>query len=256
MLLLRTEKLPDGVEWSYEWKFDGYRALAIKAAGPVKLRSRNDKDFNARYPLMVKALASMRDDTVIDGEVVALDEKGRPSFNSLQNYGSASSAVHFFMFDLLVLQGRDVMGMRAVHCERDDRAFPGRSADDAQRIDRRQKLVCMGTERLLMFPNARSPDPLDIVQRCPKPDRLHNRRRARLEPMRRMVVRHSLPRDFLDHLAATLVRRQLLKEFSLAVERPDSRPGGYRGGTDSLHRAEGHQRARCRHALAGPDQQR
>jgi bifunctional non-homologous end joining protein LigD len=54
-------------------KFDGYRALAIKTRGKVHLRSRNDNDFNARYPGLMKALAPMPDDTVIDGEVVALD---------------------------------------------------------------------------------------------------------------------------------------------------------------------------------------
>lgn len=110
MLLLRAEKLPQGAEWQYELKLDGYRALAIKSSGKVYLRSRNDNDFNSRYPGIVDALASMPDETVIDGEVVALDEKGRPSFNALQNYGSASSPLHFFIFDLLVLQGRDVMG--------------------------------------------------------------------------------------------------------------------------------------------------
>jgi bifunctional non-homologous end joining protein LigD len=110
MLLLRTEKLPQGAEWQYELKLDGYRALAIKSGGKVRLRSRNDNDFNSRYPGIVDALASMPDDTVIDGEVVALDGKGKPSFNALQNYGSASSPLYFFIFDLLVLQGRDVMG--------------------------------------------------------------------------------------------------------------------------------------------------
>ena len=68
MLLLRTEKLPEGANWLYELKFDGYRALAMKTVGKVKLRSRNDNDFNARYPGIMKALAPMPDDTVIDGE--------------------------------------------------------------------------------------------------------------------------------------------------------------------------------------------
>src|SRR3989449_1088754 len=110
MLLLRTEKLPEGKEWLYELKLDGYRALAIKRDGKVHLRSRNDNDFNTRYPSIVKALAPMPDDTVIDGEVVALDGAGRPSFATLQNYGSAGAPLHFFIFDLLVLSGRDVMG--------------------------------------------------------------------------------------------------------------------------------------------------
>src|SRR5579862_5143302 len=110
MLLLRTEKLPGGPEWLIELKLDGYRALAIKSGGKVQLRSRNGNDFNARYPGTVKALASMPDETVIDGEVVALDEEGRPSFNTLQNYASAGAPLHFFIFDLLILRGRDVMG--------------------------------------------------------------------------------------------------------------------------------------------------
>src|SRR5580658_898547 len=109
MLLLRTEKLPEGPEWLIELKLDGYRALAIKSGGEVQLRSRNDNDFNSRYPGIVKALASMPDETVIDGEVVALDQDGKPSFNALQNHGSAGVPVHFFIFDLLMLDGRDVM---------------------------------------------------------------------------------------------------------------------------------------------------
>lgn len=109
MLLLRTDKLPEGPEWLMELKLDGYRALAIKSGGRVQLRSRNDNDFNSRYSGLGKALASMPDETVIDGEVVALDEEGRPSFSALQNYGSAGIPLHFFIFDLLILQGRDVM---------------------------------------------------------------------------------------------------------------------------------------------------
>src|SRR5215831_15733975 len=108
MLLLRTERLPQGPDWIVE--LDGYRALAIKSAGKVQLRSRNDNDFNARYPGIVKALAPMPDETVIDGEVVALDRDGKPSFNTLQNYGSAGAPLHFYIFDLLILKGLDVMG--------------------------------------------------------------------------------------------------------------------------------------------------
>jgi len=108
MLLLRTDRLPDGRPWAYELKLDWYRALAIKTAGRVKLRSRNDNDFNARYPVIVQALSALPDETVIDGEVVALDKSGRPSFNMLQNYGSAGTTLVYYLFDLLVLQGRDV----------------------------------------------------------------------------------------------------------------------------------------------------
>ena len=79
MLLLRTEKLPEEPDWLYELKFDGYRALAIKSSGRVQLRSRNDNDFTARYSSNADALSGLLDDTVIDGEVVALDADGKPS---------------------------------------------------------------------------------------------------------------------------------------------------------------------------------
>jgi hypothetical protein len=99
MLLLRTEKLPEGPEWIVELKLDGYRCLAFKTSGKVHLRSRTDNDFNGRYPGIVKALASMPDETVIDGEIVALDAEGRPSFNTLQNYGSSGAPLRFFIFN-------------------------------------------------------------------------------------------------------------------------------------------------------------
>ena len=108
MLLLRTDTLPDSKDWLYELKLDGYRAIAFKRDGTVHLRSRNDNDFSGRYPGVVKGLAKMPDNTVIDGEVIAFDDDGRPSFNALQNYGSASAPVVYYVFDLMVLAGRDV----------------------------------------------------------------------------------------------------------------------------------------------------
>jgi DNA ligase D-like protein (predicted ligase) len=110
MLLLSTDKLPTGERWAYEIKLDGYRAVGFKTEGKVHLRSRNDNDFNARYPSIAKALVSLPNETVVDGEVVALDAEGKPSFNTLQNLGSSGAPLFYFIFDLLVLSGRDVMG--------------------------------------------------------------------------------------------------------------------------------------------------
>ena len=107
MLLLRTDVLPTGTDQVHELKFDGFRAEAIKSAGTVYLRSRNNKDFNARYPGIAKALSGMPDDTVIDGEVVAL-ESGRPSFNALQNYVSNAAPLLYYVFDVMILTGKVV----------------------------------------------------------------------------------------------------------------------------------------------------
>jgi bifunctional non-homologous end joining protein LigD len=109
MLLLPASKLPEGTVWIYELKLDGYRAIAFKSNGGVQLRSRNDNDFNRKYPAVAAALAGLPDETVVDGEVVALDESGRPSFNALQNYASGSTPIVYYVFDVLVLGGRDVM---------------------------------------------------------------------------------------------------------------------------------------------------
>lgn len=63
MLWLRTDSLPKGAAWLYELKLDRYRAIAFRHNGAVQLRSRNDNDFGHRYPGVVKALATVPDDT-------------------------------------------------------------------------------------------------------------------------------------------------------------------------------------------------
>ena len=111
MLLLRTDRLPDDAgRWRYEIKWDGFRAVAVKTGGHVHLRSRNDKDFNKKYPVVVNALAGIPDETMIDGEIVALDQSGRPSFNTLQNLGSSPTALFYYVFDVMVLAGVDLTG--------------------------------------------------------------------------------------------------------------------------------------------------
>ena len=113
MLLLRTETLPDDpVRWLYELKMDGYRAVAYKSGGIVHVRSRNGNDFNRRYPGIPRGLAEIPDDTLIDGEVVALDAAGRPSFNALQNAAPPGTTIVYYVFDLMMLGGRDLTGER------------------------------------------------------------------------------------------------------------------------------------------------
>jgi DNA ligase D-like protein (predicted ligase) len=112
MLLLRAERLPEGPNWLYELKLDGYRAIGARAEGRVHLWSRNEKDFGTRYPGITKALANLPDKTVVDGEIVALDEAGKPSFSALQNHRSAQAPLVYYVFDVMVLAGRDLRAER------------------------------------------------------------------------------------------------------------------------------------------------
>jgi bifunctional non-homologous end joining protein LigD len=108
MQCLPVAKLPEGANWEYEVKFDGYRLLGIKSGGRVRLMSRNENDLADRFPTLAKALTELTDETMIDGEIVALDETGRPSFNVLQNYRRAGLPLQFYAFDVLMLAGRSL----------------------------------------------------------------------------------------------------------------------------------------------------
>jgi len=107
-----VKKLPEGDEWIYELKFDGYRALIIKDELHVELRSRKNKDLTGMYPGIAAAgLRLKADQAVVDGEVVALDAEGSPSFQALQHRGShPGHQIVFYAFDLLHLDGKDLIG--------------------------------------------------------------------------------------------------------------------------------------------------
>ena len=101
MECLSVSKLPEGHEWLWEIKLDGYRALGVKSKTGVTLFSRRRKSLNRQFPYIVDALAGLPEETVLDGELVAIDDRGRPEFNLLQNFRSVASRIHYFIFDLL-----------------------------------------------------------------------------------------------------------------------------------------------------------
>ena len=102
-----TTELPKEGKWTYEIKFDGYRCVVVKSGGTVTLFSRTKKKLNDRFPALVARLAELAEDFAIDGEIVALDEQGRPSFQRLQNSESEKPTIHFYAFDLLHRDGED-----------------------------------------------------------------------------------------------------------------------------------------------------
>jgi ATP-dependent DNA ligase len=110
MECLSVSTLPDGSQWLWEIKLDGYRALAVKSGSDVTLFSRRKKSLNRQFPYTVKPLAELPEGTAVDGELVALDESGRPDFNLLQNFREEASRIHYYIFDLLCCKDRNPSG--------------------------------------------------------------------------------------------------------------------------------------------------
>src|SRR6267142_1864919 len=108
MECLSVSKVPAGFGWIWEIKLDGYRALAVKSPTGVTLFSRNRKSLNRQFPNIVEALADLPAGTVVDGEVVAIDESGRPDFNLLQHFRAESSRIQYYIFDLLCWKDHDL----------------------------------------------------------------------------------------------------------------------------------------------------
>ena len=111
MLCVAAAELPQGSEWTYELKLDGYRGLGHSLNGRSRLLSRNGKDLSERFPDITKALQHLPDRTVVGGEIVALDGDGRPSFSLLQNSNGREHTIAFYAFDVLLLAEQDLMGL-------------------------------------------------------------------------------------------------------------------------------------------------
>ena len=109
-----VDKPPATGDWIYELKFDGIRLLAIKNRDKVSLLSRNQNDLRARFPEIVDAIKNLPvEECIIDGEVVALDEEGRSSFQLLQarETDGRKSPIYFYAFDLLQLNGKTLVSL-------------------------------------------------------------------------------------------------------------------------------------------------
>jgi bifunctional non-homologous end joining protein LigD len=112
MLATLGESVPRGNGWLFEVKWDGYRALAHVSQGEARLTSRKGNDLTARFPAVAREIARAvkTPDCVLDGEICALDEQGRSSFSAMQQ-GKPGTAIVYFVFDLLELEGEPLVDL-------------------------------------------------------------------------------------------------------------------------------------------------
>src|SRR5271165_6503543 len=109
MLATLVDKPFDNADWVYETKWDGFRLIAEVKRGSVRLFSRNGIEVTVRYSAIAQALRAIGNPCVIDGELVALDAKGRSRFQLLQNaLQDEATRLQYCAFDLLFLDGEDV----------------------------------------------------------------------------------------------------------------------------------------------------
>jgi bifunctional non-homologous end joining protein LigD len=110
MLATMVDKPFDKEGWQFEIKWDGYRTIALCNKSEVELKSRNDKSFNEKFYPVRKALQEWNINAVVDGEIVVLDENGKPNFGALQNWrAEADGDIYFYVFDILWMDGKDLM---------------------------------------------------------------------------------------------------------------------------------------------------
>ncbi|MBE8970160.1 DNA ligase D [Nostocales cyanobacterium LEGE 12452] len=109
MLCKLISEIPKDPAYIFENKWDGYRIVSFINGESVKMASRSGLDYTKRYPLIGKALRELGHGAVIDGEVVVLNEEGKPDFDALQLYNGHSTPIRYCVFDLLWLEGNDLM---------------------------------------------------------------------------------------------------------------------------------------------------
>jgi bifunctional non-homologous end joining protein LigD len=109
MLAKETKEVFDDKDWLFEIKWDGYRAVAEIEDGEVKLYSRNGITFENSYPVVVRELKKIKENCVLDGEVVVLNDEGNPEFQLLQHYEeNTHRPIQYYVFDLLIFNNHDI----------------------------------------------------------------------------------------------------------------------------------------------------
>ncbi len=169
MMAVRAAAVPGGPDWTYEVKWDGYRAQVVKNGADVSLASRNLRNITAQFPEIARAAGRLAARTaLIDGEIVALDPRGRPSFQALHHSATRGLSLVYYAFDLLHYNGRGLM--------------------NAPLEDRRAALSRLVTDSglLLSEPLPGSPAQIETaVRRLQLEGIVAKRRRSRYEPGRR-----------------------------------------------------------------------
>ncbi len=109
MLAKQSDIAFDDKNWLYEIKWDGYRAIAEKNKKTILLYSRNGLNFLNTYPIVAEQLKQIKADAVLDGEIVVLNDEGKPDFQFLQHYSeNHNRPIQYYIFDLLRLNGHDI----------------------------------------------------------------------------------------------------------------------------------------------------
>jgi bifunctional non-homologous end joining protein LigD len=111
MLATLVQEPFDDPSWLYEVKWDGYRIIGYSQKNKIWLHSRSNLDYTSKYPALVTAIRNLPHDVVLDGEVVVLNEQGKPDFDQLQNYRAGDHLI-YYVFDLLWIDGFDLTSLR------------------------------------------------------------------------------------------------------------------------------------------------
>jgi bifunctional non-homologous end joining protein LigD len=115
MLCTLVKVPPASTDYLFELKWDGYRIISYVQEGRVRMNSRSGLDYTDKYPLIAEALAALEHDVILDGEVVVFNNEDKPDFDALQLYNGQRTPIQYCVFDILSLDGNDLMQMLLVN---------------------------------------------------------------------------------------------------------------------------------------------